>query len=590
VAVVLTVEGLRDEVRAFSGSRLAAELRELPAVKAWFESEKYRQFERSRAQIERLVGANLTELRDELIGDAVVLALRLPTDAPADSSQARGLVLFQARDQALLARLIDVVNRAQKEGGELAEVSDRRRAGVPYHVRQFPEAAARLPEWYVAYPDGTFAFSNSESLIQAVIDRKSQAQAAGGAANAAALKGDGSLADLSKFKEVQERLPETALARLFVDPRTFERQLAASPRPPKPVDANILALIERYVGSIRYAGAALVCGEKSIVIHTVETLDPSRLDPWVSRWAGDTRQADATLRRIPSTAVAVLAGHVDLGAIYDSISQIVPEDDQPRLANLDAVLTGVLLHRDLRTRILPALGPGVFAYVDSPSDAGPAAPGGAEPASDSSWPFPIVVVVPFVEDPKAAVPAGGSGKREDAPTAGVSAALENALHTILAVTAMDEKRYQGRSRITSQIVSGTSITTLDPSITFAYAVDRAQSRLILSTSARSIARLLEMPRDSKTPDHFQELQETAFPLNHTFFCVDLNLLGRLGTSYHARVVRTLAARKKRPAGDVERDLAQVLALARLFDAAFVTSRIDRQATIVQRTAGLIHHH
>ena len=57
-AVVLTVEGLRDRIRAFTSSRLATDLRQLPAVKAWFDSEKYRQFEKSRAQIEALLGAN----------------------------------------------------------------------------------------------------------------------------------------------------------------------------------------------------------------------------------------------------------------------------------------------------------------------------------------------------------------------------------------------------------------------------------------------------------------------------------------------------------------------------------------------------
>ena len=47
--------------------------------------------------------------------------------------------------------------------------------------------------------------------------------------------------------------------------------------------------------------------------------------------------------------------------------------------------------------------------------------------------------------------------------------------------------------------------------------------------------------------------------------------------------------QERPEADVDGDLTQVLALARLFEAAFVTSRIDRQATAVQRRMGLILH-
>ena len=73
-------------------------------------------------------------------------------------------------------RLIRVVNTIQQESGELAGVAERQRNGTTYHVREFPAAANRPPEWYVAYPDGTFAFSNSEAMIQSVIDRKARAQ------------------------------------------------------------------------------------------------------------------------------------------------------------------------------------------------------------------------------------------------------------------------------------------------------------------------------------------------------------------------------------------------------------------------------
>ena len=65
-----------------------------------------------------------------------------------------------------------MVNTIQQESGELAGVGERQRNGTTYHVREFPAAANRPPEWYVAYPDGTFAFSNSEAMIQSVIDRK----------------------------------------------------------------------------------------------------------------------------------------------------------------------------------------------------------------------------------------------------------------------------------------------------------------------------------------------------------------------------------------------------------------------------------
>ena len=82
MAVVVTIEDLRGHAGAFLKSRLAEEFWRVPAVRAWFASDKYQHLERARSQIERLLEANLTDVRDELLGDGVILALRLPPRRP----------------------------------------------------------------------------------------------------------------------------------------------------------------------------------------------------------------------------------------------------------------------------------------------------------------------------------------------------------------------------------------------------------------------------------------------------------------------------------------------------------------------------
>ena len=235
-AVVVSVHGLRDQAREFGMSRLAADLAKLPAVKAWLGSEKYQQFEHSREQIEQALGANLPDLRDEILGDAVVLALHLPAGPTTEASQARGLVLVQARDAALLKRLISSFNTAQQDAGDLSRVIDRQHGGVTYHSREFAPATGELPQFYIDYADGTFAFSNSETLIRAVIDRKSPARAV--------TKGPGAkprvepgLGDQPRFKNVESRLPARGFVRIFVDPRQFQRAIARAPRASRPTFA-----------------------------------------------------------------------------------------------------------------------------------------------------------------------------------------------------------------------------------------------------------------------------------------------------------------------------------------------------------------
>jgi hypothetical protein len=578
VAVVVTVEGLRDQTSAFLKSRLAGDLRQLPAVQAWLASEKFQHFERSRAQIETLLGANLTEVRDELLGDAVILALRLPAEAPGDASQARGILLAQARDPALLRRLIRVVNTIQQESGELAGVAERQRNGTTYLVREFPAAANRPPEWYVAYADGTFAFSNSETMIQSVIDRKARAQDDKDGTKAVP-NVDPGLGELPKLKAVQRKLPERALARLFVNPRHLERLLTSAPRPSKPSDARIMATLERYLAAVDWAGAALTWNDESIVIHSVETLNPSLLDPWLRHWAGDTRRrVDPTLSRVPPTALAVASSHVDALAFYDAIAQIFPDEDQPRLSNIETALTGLLLGRDLRNEILPGVGPGAFAYLDVPSDTieQEGAPD-SKPAAAAGRPFPLVAVFSLGRDK-------GPGASE-----AVAAAVDNALRTVLAIAAMDEKRAEGRSQIANRVVAGTTVTTLDPAVPFAYAVDRILGRLILSTSPGAIARYLESSSDPEAGDRFGRIRAEAFAHAVTYACVDFDALENLAGKHRGRLVQTLATRQKRSVDEVDRDLSHVLALARLFRAGFITSRLDVDATAVHRSVGLIRH-
>ena len=202
------------------------------------------------------------------------------------------------RDLTLLNRLIRVINATQRDHGELTEVVDRQRNGTAYHVREFPPAASRPPECYVLYPDGTFAFSNSESMIHAVIDRKGRGRDRSDTRKAIT-NVDSGLGDQARLTAVQRQLPGPALVRMFVDPRHLERVLTAQPRPSKRTDARVMATLERYIAAVDYAGAALTWNDESIVIHTVETLNPSLLDPWLRHWAADSRQLDPKFLPVP---------------------------------------------------------------------------------------------------------------------------------------------------------------------------------------------------------------------------------------------------------------------------------------------------
>jgi len=568
-SVVLTVEDLRGQVRELLSSRLAADFQKLPAVKAWFDSEKYDQLETARNQIEGVLQTKLTEIRDKILGDAVVVALRLPPDSPFDPSQARGILALKASNPALLKRLIDLLNTTQKQNGELAAVVERKRGDIAYFVREFPAGSDHRPEVYVTFPDGTFAVSNSEELIGDFIalkigktDHRSQRPA--------------TLVELPRFQTLDHKPPARGPSRLDIDPRIAASLLQNSPRPRSPGEA----LIERSVGALESVGAALVVGEGHLALRTAFVFEPRKFHEVVGSGTVRSTATSPRIDHVPATTLAVATLQVDLAALYTFFLQSIPESEQPRLANAEIALKGLFLGQDPRTLILPRLGPRILACADAPADWEP----GRQPEGPAgrTWPFPSVISLELQatpdQDPIYAVAA-----RQ--PT--VADALDNALNTLLAVVTLNGKLAEGRSRIVSHEVTGVPVKTLDPPVPFAYAVDRASHRLVLGDSAGAVERYLARGSDPNAGARFRGLQARAFPEAHSFLCLDLAAVGTMIATHRDRILGMLVNREHRSRDEVARDLDQFLALSRLFDAAYLTYRIDGESATVFHALGLL---
>ena len=109
----------------------------------------------------------------------------------------------------------------------------------------------------------------------------------------------------------------------------------------------------------------------------------------------------------------------------------------------------------------------------------------------------------------------------------------------------------------------------------------------MGTRAASVARYLECSSDPDAGRFFRELQARAFSGSEAFGCVNLDLFNEWADKHRESLAQALAARQSRPVAAVESDLDQVLALAQLFRAGFVTSRIEADASAVYQSIGLI---
>ncbi len=576
--VVLTVESLREHYPAFVSSSLVERLRQLPVVQGWMNSNRSRKLMSARDKIEAFLGTPISEIRDKIFGDAVVVALQAAPTDPPQPGKARvvGLVVLRARDPEMLRRLVRLIDEAQVAGGELARCVERQQGEIKYIEREYPAGSKRPNEFHVELADGTFAVSNSEPLLQELIERHKQL-----ATGAADIK---ELAGLPGFQTVRRKLPDggKAACRLFLDPRLLERLLAERSHAVDPGDARARALLGRYLASLNYAGAALSWREGILSLHTAESIDVARLDPAVARWARDHRPVDLDLAKIPASAFAMISTGVDLEALHSLLGQLLSEAQRPRLENLEVALSGILLGQDLHRRIFPALGPSWVIYFDAPEEGTPT------PRVISEIPLVLAVHMGDSEHAREnANPGEGAGAEAEPPAVTVAAALDNALRTALAVASVDHARNKGQSRVVFREVAGARVTTLDTPIPFAYAVDRSRHRLVIGNSARAVARYLEASNAPEAGARFHKIRSSVSADSRTFIGLDLRALCELAERRRDQLIEALAERRGRPRDEVARDLQQVLDLARLFDAAFATSSVEADASSCVRRIGLI---
>jgi hypothetical protein len=394
------------------------------------------------------------------------------------------------------------MNAAQMKKGKLVRVAAHALGPLMYFSREFHHGLNRPTAYYTTLDDDTFAWSNSEELVQEVIDRKA---------------GDRpGLGDDAPFRLVRRRLPECAAVSLFINLRFLASILAAMPKPSKPSDAQFAAMLGRHVSAMEYAGAAIEWRD-GLILHTEEALDPKKLDPWLRSWAAQT-SVNPLARSLPATALAVATAHVEFGAALDLVRNLTPEPARPRLDTFQLALKGVLLGNESATLLAyPHVGPGLLAYIEAPGTAG------ARPV------LPVVFVVNLGSD------SGGES--------GAAAPLDNALRTLLALRALDVK--QGEPlRVETREIQGRMVMALNASSPFVYAV--GSGRLVLGNAAEAVARQFTTPL-SETG--FARLQARYFPDVSSFACVDLEAVHRLADAHRPGLARRIAAKQHRPEAD-----------------------------------------
>ncbi|WP_169974073.1 hypothetical protein [Tautonia rosea] len=542
-SMALVIEDLGDHLDQLAATPLVQRLKTLDPVQKWFDSDEGATLRRARRDVEAALGASIGQFTEGLLGQAVVLSLHLPPDAPPDA--ARGLLQTVVSDRELLERFIGVANGAELASGKLQRVEAREYNGISYSVRAFKDG--RPDESYVLLEDDSFVWTNSEQLLRAVIDRMDDRDVP-------------RLTDDPAVTRVRERLPDRAMLSLLIDPEFVSRLVNANPEDTA-ID-ELPAPLKEILAAMDSLGMALEWREGP-VLHVVEVFDADRLPAPVRAWASRSGEATALLSRIPDSALLTAVGHVDAPALHDLVVASVPQAQHDRVGTVLELFRGLLLGRDLRSEILPTFGPGVVGWVHAPK---PDQPIQSAPA----------VLVASIGDPDAAE------------------AIENALRTLLAFMSLDETNDEAPLRLEHQWHEGARISALmvgqDPgSPRVAFVV--ARGLIVLGTDLDAVAAVLSdasAERADRLPTALAA-RNRLFPGASTFAYLDVAALHRLAQDRRDDLKRFMMARPENDEDDAPtpEDVELLLELIPMFRGVYVTSSLSTDATIAHQQIGLI---
>jgi hypothetical protein len=535
-AAVLLVSDLRSQLPAIANSSLVQRACELPFVRAWFDSNDFTRFQNSRKELEAALGVSWQTLRDDLIGDAVLLCLQAG-DGPNGFAQPRGLLVTRVRDVESLRSLIGRINGGETAEGTLVSVDQREHRGVRYFVRLF-RPQTKHDEAYVILDDRWFAWSNSEQSIREVIDRRQN-------------EGEG-FAGGSEIVALRKGLPSDALVSLYVGPLVtaeVEKALKNSSEAREPLPE----LLAGIVGAVRAFGLA-VRWDEGVLVDLHEVIEVDHLPGSVKALVNSSRSSQPILPRLaaPGGWLAILSVRADWQAVADLARSVVPEESRSAWDGGEAVLQGLLLGYAPRTEVAPAIGPGATVTLI------PAAEGSERLAE-------LVAVVPVAGDP--------SDPR------GIPSAIRNALRTGAGMVVLDdlEKNRSPVRRLSEAVVDGLSVTVLGTTdrTTLAFAISGGQ--WILGTSSRVVADAVKVPTSSLL-DRVPDTDRAAIVLG-----IDLELLVQQARIHREVLVRRLAT----TGGGTPEDLDRALQLIGLFRLGFVVHAIAEDRSSAHQQFGLI---
>lgn len=356
VGFCLVVQDLRDHARAFLASPFVEHFRSSALDRAFARGPEIRKLREAEDQLKANLDVDWPRLRDDILGDAVVFAFRPSASGKAEEDE--GVMLVRARDEALLARLVERLNRLQEKSGDVKSVETRRHRSAEY-VRRVEKGNVQF--YYLHGP--VLAVSSQENFLKRVIERD---------------LGESGTREPSVAGRLRRLGADGALAALWVNPRAFDAALARKAAAAGAEEAAVVGRFLAYWKALDGVVLSGLVGKEDLVLDLAVQVRAGQLPAAARRAFGVESPSPALWEHFPAGALLAMAGRLDTAATVDLLGEFLTEEARRRFVEAADRGAGAALGKDVGKDILPFLGPDWGLCVTAPD------------AADKGW-FPHVV-------------------------------------------------------------------------------------------------------------------------------------------------------------------------------------------------------
>ena len=341
------VQNLRGQDKSGGNGSWLKGFAESPLIKQMETSPEAKKIQAAIDGIFKGLGVSPEQIRDDILGDAFIFAYRKAQPGQQDKDD--GLILVHARDDKLLARIVDRINELQVKGGEIKAVEPVGKDGQ--YFRRVKAVETEKADYY-ALRGHKLLFSGSEDLLKSMLAKLDR----------------GEMTEPMLAKRMKALGVNDSPVAMLINPRAFDAEFAESAKIGKGSEKAFLSEFGRYWKAVDGLAVSMNFSP-AIEIALSINVRKEELPEAAARHFAEAGKMSPLWSRIPDDALFACVGRVHLESLAAMFGAFLTQPDRGKVLEAISEATRAVSEMDDFGPIARGLGPDVGIWVTRPDPA-----------------------------------------------------------------------------------------------------------------------------------------------------------------------------------------------------------------------------